>query len=66
MLPFYREHQRTKLAGAKAEAERIEARDKTQRENEEWLRTRVDEMVRHERDLYRTTLESTCSAKSLR
>lgn len=58
MLPFYREHQRTKLAEAKAEAERIEARDKTQRENEEWLRTRVDEMVRHERDLYRTTLES--------
>jgi chromosome segregation ATPase len=43
---------------AAAEADRIAARDKTQRENEGWLRGKVDEMVSHERELYRTTLAS--------
>lgn len=41
---------------ARAEAERIAAREKTQRENETWLRGKVDEMVEHERAAYATTL----------
>jgi hypothetical protein len=49
LLDAYGKYTKARHDEAKAEAARIEARDKTQRENEAWLRAKVDQMLNAER-----------------
>ena len=48
LLDAYNAHAKTRRDDQAAEARRVADREKTQRENEGWLRRKVDEMVAHD------------------